>query len=681
MRSFLTKSSFIVILAACSTSGDKGVGTASAPRPDHELLHTFKKGAISKFCDAAIERSSEGIESIVSLPADKRNIDTTLLALERLMADMEESINPLIFMKEVNLDPAIREESLACANKLSPFYVATFLRRDLYQAVKSSVPRSKEEMRLFTETIKSFENNGLKLDDKKLAELKKLKEELAKIETDFDTNIVEDKSTVLLTTEELEGVPAPAVARFKKDSSGKHIITMSYPDTLAVLQNAKSSEARRKVNEAFLSRAKAKNLPLLKRAITLRQQIATMLGYGTWADYKTSQSRMAKSGAEVWKFLNELRGKLKISNQRDLAAMMAYKKKLDPKAGPLDMWDFRYLDHQLKQKKYSLDEETIREYFPSDYTVKMMMEVYSTILGINFERMEGVKVWSPDVQQYRITDKKTKSVIAYFYTDFIPREGKYNHAAAFQLRSGRIMPDGSYRKPISAIVANFNPPSADRPSLLSHSEVETLFHEFGHIMHQVLTTAPYASFSGTNTARDFVEAPSQMLEEWIWSPKILAKISGHYKDTKKKLPQKLLNQMVAAREFNRGYFYTRQLLFGTLDMTYHSNPPADIDTTATFARLHKELTGVEAQPNIAMEASFGHLMGYDAGYYGYLWSEVYAADMFTKFESAGLLSSAVGSRYRKVILEQGGMRDALELVKEFLGRNPSPRPFYRRLKI
>jgi Zn-dependent oligopeptidase len=217
--------------------------------------------------------------------------------------------------------------------------------------------------------------------------------------------------------------------------------------------------------------------------------------------------------------------------------------------------------------------------------------------------------------------------------------------------------------------------------LLSHDEVETLFHEFGHIMHQTLTKAPYASFSGTSVARDFVEAPSQMLENWVWDPKVLSSISGHYKDSKKKLPTHLLKQMIAARDFNQSYFYTRQLWLGNIDMAYHSNPGAQVDTTAIQQKLHKEITGVEAMPGTHFEAGFGHLMGYDAGYYGYLWSEVYAQDMFTVFQKGGLLSPKVGAHYRKVILEQGGMKDALDLVKEFLGRNPSPKPFYKRLKI
>jgi thimet oligopeptidase len=341
----------------------------------------------------------------------------------------------------------------------------------------------------------------------------------------------------------------------------------------------------------------------------------------------------------------------------------------------------RYIEYQIKKNKYSLDEEKIKEYFPSDKTVEKMFEIYSTLLGVKFERVKEAKVWSPDVQFYRVIDKQTHLPVAYFYTDFIPREGKFSHAAAFPLRTGKLIREGTYLKPIAAIVANFTPPSDGKPSLLTHDEVETLFHEFGHIMHHTLSKAPYSSLSGFSVARDFIEAPSQMLEEWVWSPKILNQISGHYKNPAKKLPAHLIQKMIAARKFGQSHFYTRQLWLGNIDMAYHSNPDKNIDTTAVQLKMYKDIIGLDGAADTHFEARFGHLMGYDAGYYGYLWSEVYAKDMFTLFEKEGLLSSKAGSKYRKVILEQGNMKDALDLVKEFLGRNPSPKPFYRFLGI
>ncbi len=247
--------------------------------------------------------------------------------------------------------------------------------------------------------------------------------------------------------------------------------------------------------------------------------------------------------------------------------------------------------------------------------------------------------------------------------------------------SGRMLPDGSYSQPISAIVANLNPPMNGKPSLLAHDDVETIFHEFGHIMHQTLTRAPYASLSGSSVAQDFVEAPSQMLENWVWSPEILNLISGHYLDHSKKLPEQVLQKMIEAQEFNQGYGYTKQLLYALFDMTLHTQD-GPVDVNQIYLDLYQQILGQEPMLEQQFPASFGHLMGgYDAGYYGYLWSEVYAQDMFTLFDKNGLSNPEIGARYRKTILEQGNMQEALDLLKNFLGREPSSEAFFKKLHI
>jgi thimet oligopeptidase len=310
-----------------------------------------------------------------------------------------------------------------------------------------------------------------------------------------------------------------------------------------------------------------------------------------------------------------------------------------------------------------------------------VFEVYSQILGVRYVQITDADVWSPDVKLYQIENISDGAVVGYFYADLVPRQGKYGHAAAFPLISGRVLPTGSYSKPVAAMVANFAPPAGGKPSLLSHDEVETLFHEFGHIMHQTLTKAPYASLSGSAVAQDFVEAPSQMLEGWAWNQEILEKVSGHYLDHSRKLPTALLQQMIAAKDFNSGYYYTRQLMLATLDMTYHT-ATGPVDTAATYDQIYRDMLGIEPVAGGRFSASFGHLMGgYDAGYYGYLWSEVYAADMFTRFEHGGLLNAEIGGDYRRAILESGSMTDALSLLRQFLGREPNSEAFFRKLGI
>jgi thimet oligopeptidase len=430
---------------------------------------------------------------------------------------------------------------------------------------------------------------------------------------------------------------------------------------------------------AYYNRAVDKNVKLLEEAIQLRQKIASLMGYKTWADYRTD-GRMAKNGTAVMTFLTGLQGKLLERERADLAKLLKFKQEYDPSAKRLEMWDIAYTAYQLKKRDYNLDDEKIKEYFPSDLVVKNMFNVYSQIFGVEYQQVVGAKVWDENVRLYKILDKQSKELIGFFFGDFIPRKGKYNHAAAFPLISGRAKVKG-YSYPIASIVANFSPPSGNKPSLMTHDEVETLFHEFGHIMHQTLTRAPYASLSGSSVAQDFVEAPSQMLENWVWDKDILNMLSGHYQNPSQKLPTELVDQLLAAKDFNSGYYYTRQLFLALEDMAMHT-ATGPVDTTTLHDALYRKIIGVEPVKGGHFNASFGHLMGgYDAGYYGYLWSEVYAQDMFTIFKKTGLLNGDTGGKYRKIVLEKGNMVEAIDLLREFLGRDPAFEAFYEKLGI
>jgi Zn-dependent oligopeptidase len=264
--------------------------------------------------------------------------------------------------------------------------------------------------------------------------------------------------------------------------------------------------------------------------------------------------------------------------------------------------------------------------------------------------------------------------------DLYPREGKYKHAAAFTLLQGRELPDGSYQKPASAIVANFDKPTPERPSLIPHSDVETLFHEFGHIMHQTLTRAKYQRFSGSSVARDFVESPSQMFQNWVWKEEVLDRVSGYYQDRTKKLPKELIAKLLAAKNADSGLVYLRQNFFATYDMSLHTAPEV-ADTTALYGKLMKEVSLIPMSAGTVPEASFTHLMGYDAGYYGYLWSEVYALDGFSRFVKEGLLSEKVGREYRREVLEKGGSREEGVSLRAFLGREPSDEAFLKNIGL
>lgn len=677
------------------TSDDTAASQASAqtqlPEKAARLIHhEYAQGEIGALCAAGLRTASVRIENIVRTAPNARTFENTVLALDSALADLNDELSPLVFMAYVSMNENLRDEGSACEEEQGKFSVELFTRRDLYDAIKDAAPSSPQEGRLYSELRKGFEDNGLKLPDEKLAAVKERMKTLTELEAKFSKNLNEDNTTVEFSAAELKGVPDSVLARLKKTEDGKrYIVTTNAAIYSQVMETAIQDATRHKLMLAYFNRGvEAGNVQLLEQAIALRAEIAQTLGHATWADSRTS-GRMAKNSKTVMAFLNGLKDRLAERAKADLEKLRKFKGTLsadDLGASNSDLyvWDLPLLSAKLKEKDYKLDKEKIREYFPMNRVIQGMFEVYSTLFEVRYEEVQGAKVWSPDVKLYAIRDAKTGDRIGFFYADFYPRKGKYGHAAAFPLIGGRLV-NGEYSYPVASIVANFNPPADGKPSLLSHDEVETVFHEFGHIMHQTLTRAPYASLAGTAVARDFVEAPSQMLENWVWSPEVLGKISGHYLRPSETLPKTLLQQMLAAKRFNEGYYYTRQLFLGLTDMAYHTLSPEEakkVDSTAVMNRLHSEVIGLAPIDGGHFQAGFGHLMGgYDAGYYGYLWSLVYAADMFTRFEQKGLLNSSIGKAYRKIILESGNMSDAMDLLTRFLGREPSNAAFFKELGI
>jgi thimet oligopeptidase len=414
------------------------------------------------------------------------------------------------------------------------------------------------------------------------------------------------------------------------------------------------------------------NIKVLEEAIRVRAEIARLLGYDSWAAY-VLEKRMAKQPAAVDSFLRDLGEKLRAKAEADMAKL-AEAKRQHTGDGPLEIWDWWYYTNRLLKTEYAVDDFEVAKYFPLEACIEGLFLVTQELLGIRYKPAPDAQKWHEDVQAFDICDGDSDEPFARFYMDLYPRPNKFGHAAAFTLRGGRALPEAGYQQPVSAIVANFTKPTPETPSLLRHTEVVTFFHEFGHILHQTLTRARYLEFSGTSTERDFVEAPSQMLEHWVWDPAILGRFSRHYA-TGEPLPAALLDAMVRAKHLSSGIKERRQLFFARLDYVIHS-AGFNGDTTQAVAELYP-LTGFPYPPDTHFQSGFGHLFGYDAGYYGYLWSRVFGDDMFTRFEATGLLDRATGLDYRRKILERGGTVDGDELVRSFLGREPNMDAFLK----
>lgn len=646
------------------------------------IRSNYSSGEIIKLCDATLASTRKSLtEDLISLAkVDPTSFENTLGYYEFVWANASDILYPLTFMGYVSENEKLRDEGFECETKLGVFAVEMAANKSIYAALRDAQPRNSDEARLKSEILLGFEKNGLSLSDEDLAQLTTLRQELSTLESEFSKNLNEDVSTITFSKAELEGLPESALKRFTLDANNNYIVTTKSTHYSSVMENAKNPATRKSMLTAYINRAGKPNKILFEKAVVLREIIAKMLGYRTWADYRTN-GRMAQTGQNAMSLLDGLKVKLAERSKADLQILLEAKKQMeDPNATAIEMWDINYFANQVKKAKYNVDDEEIREYFPKDVVMDGLFKVYSTLLHVDFKEVTNADVWSSEVKMYAIREKSDQSVIGYFYTDFFPREGKYGHAAAFPLISGRVRGDGRYSLPVASIVSNFTPPSDGKPSLLTHDEVETLFHEFGHIMHQTLTRAPYASLSGSNTAQDFVEAPSQMLENWVWNKQILTLISGHYTDASKKLPDNVLNQMLAAKNFNQGYLYTRQLVLGLTDLRIHTQGGA-VDVDVVYDKTYEELLGVKPLPGTHFMSTFGHMMGgYDAGYYGYIWSEVYAADMFTAF-GENLLDEDVGLRYRHEILEVGHMRPELESVEKFLGRKSNSDAFYKKLGV
>lgn len=670
-------------LSSCSSSS-RDAAPVPPVRPqgaDARLVRSdYKIGEVKSLCEEGMQKVRQSLDAIAAIPAADRTIENTLLSLENATANLGDTTTPLTFMGYVSTDATLSAEGSACEAAVGQLNVEIYTRRDLYQAIAQVTARNAQEARLLQKTREGFEQNGMSLSDEKLAELRVLKGKLSALETQFSTNLNNDHTIVSLTREELEGVPSDFIADLEVGADGKLAVSADEGSYPLVMQNAINAEARKKMMLGYLNRAGDANTKLLSEAIVLRAQIAKLMGFQTWADYRIN-GRMAQNGKTALNFLNGLKVKLAKRNQDDLNRLLKFKQESLPTATALDQWDISYYSTALKKRDYSIENEKIREYFPTDVVVAGVFEVYSKMFDVTYEPVQDAKVWASDVKLYAIRDNKTKQIQGYFYADLYPREGKYGHAAAFPLISGRIMPDGKYSLPVASMVANLTPAMNGKPALLDYDDVNTFFHEFGHIMHQTLTRAPYASMSGSSVAQDFVEAPSQMLENWPENPEILKIVSGHYLDHSQKLPAALLEKLVEVKDFNLGYNYTKQLTYALFDMTIHTQDAA-ADVNDVYLNVYREVMGQEPLAGQRFPASFGHMMGgYDAGYYGYLWSEVYAEDMFTQFPTENLTSSEVGGRYRRIILEQGNMKDALDLLREFLGREPNADAFFRKLGI
>lgn len=644
------------------------LATSQAVAKDIErpLLPILKAEEIAPFCERGIAGLRTQVSAMENQPkARAADAKKVFADWNRLQMTLEDVQGPVEMLNNVSPDPKTRSNSEECLLKISKFATDLYQSEKLYARFKAVKPTDKIETKLRQDVMDGFEDTGVSLPPEKRARMKAILDKMEALSQEFARNIRDNNQKLAFTPDEVKGLPDDYLARAKRDDKGNYLLGFEYPEYNPFMEYADNADARRRYQIAYANHGTPKNMPLLKEAMGLRLEMAKLFDLPSYADYVVRR-RMARKPQAVLSFLDEVKVAVTELEKKELEELRAYKAQTlgQPLADTkMERWDVAYWQQKLKKERYSVDQNALRKYFPTDASLAWAMHVSGVLYGVEFTPVE-VPTWHGDVRYYDVHDRASKKRIAGLYVDLYPREGKYGHAAVWPIRGSSTL---AARTPISVLVTNF-----DRVGL-SGDELETLVHEFGHALHGTLSATRYVSQSGTSVERDFVEAPSQMFEEWARRKESLALLSSFCKTACPTVDDELLKRMTAAHNFGRGIRYARQLLYASYDMNLHkadSVDPLAIWSTMEGATPLGHVAGTE------FPGQFGHLMGgYAAGYYGYMWSEVLALDMLSPYDGK-MMNPDVGQRYRKAVLSRGSEMRASELVRTFLGREPSSKAFF-----
>ena len=656
----------------------------------NELNQTidFKNISVKHVSDAtteAIAVCKENLTEIYSVNSVERTFENTVRALDNEYNKLMKVNEVISLLAYVHPDEDIRNECLKSIAVFGKYFNEISLNEELYNAVKD-YSKSDEALNLvgaekkyLKETVEEFERNGFALPKEKRDELKLIQDKLSDLGIQFDSNISSYQDFLLVTEEQMDGLPEDYKKAHRQDD-GTYKIGLEYPSYVPFMKYSKSDEARKELANKYKNTAADKNLEVLKQIFIEREKLASVLGYKTFAEYRT-ENRMAKNPQNVWDFENSLKEKVRVKAERDYDELLYVKRNYlkDQSINSIDSWEASFYDNILLKEKYELDNQKLKEYFEVGNVIDGLFKIAQHLYDIKFEQVENPSVWHDDVLFYEV--KENNNLIARFYLDLYPRENKYKHAACFGMIAGKNIGD-DYQIPTASLVCNFPRATNEMPALMLHNDVETFFHEFGHLMHDLLTKAELASQAGTSVARDFVEMPSQIFENWAWDYEALSLFANHYK-TGNVLPKELHEKMIASKNVGSGLHTLQQIFYGTLDMTYHDKYDANgsKSTTELVKELQNEITMYKFQEGTHFEAGFGHLNGYAAGYYSYLWAKVFSEDMFSVFVQNGIMDQKTGLKLKEIVLERGSTVDEMEIVKEFLGREPNEEAFLKSIGL
>ncbi|MGA7217078.1 MAG: M3 family metallopeptidase [Candidatus Sulfotelmatobacter sp.] len=611
------------------------------------------------------DRLAAGQKAVVTLLAAKgpRTIENTLVPFDEAIQQINSAVYFAGLMEQVHPETDFRDHATAMHQKASAAQTTISLNHEIYNALAGlDLSKADAATRYYVQRqLLEFRLAGVDKDDATRARLKKLNDQSTEEQSMFDRNISDGQKVIEADPSELDGLPRDFIDRHKPGADGKVHITTDYPDAFPVFTFAKSDALRRRLTLAFNTRAYPKNQEVLTSLMKTRYEIATLLGFSSWADYNAADKMMEK-GHNIAGFIKQVNDASRPLAEREFKMLLAEKQKTEP--GSKEIWDYErtYLSELVRRTQYDFDSQSVRPYFPFNEVKQGILDTAADLFHVSFQQEQNVPAWDPAVETWIVID--SGKPIGRFYLDMHPRHGKYSHAEMAPVLDGIR----GKQLPEAILVCNFPAPTATDPGLMDYGDVQTFFHEFGHLMHHILGgQQQWAGITGITMESDFVEAPSQMLEEWISSPQVLAKFARHYK-TGEPIPAELVARMNRASAFGRGAWVARQNALSAISYDIYKTKPDTVDLDKVTSDDNRNLTLFTPLPDTHMWASFGHLGGYSSAYYTYLWDKVIAEDFFLQFDHNNLLAGDAPMRYRRVVLEPGGSMSANDLVKNFLGR-------------
>ncbi len=640
--------------------------------------------------DARLQACRDGVEAV--LKGDAPKTWASLVApLEEQDDLLGQTWSPISHLNSVKNSDELREIYTRCLTKLTEYGTEMGQHQGLYQAYQGLAQSddyaslNQAQKQTLDNALRDFRLAGVALPETEKQRYAEIKTRLSELSTQFSNNVLDATQgwTKLVTDKDaLAGLPDTALEQAQQAAKAKdqqgYMLTLNMPSYLAVMMHADSRDLREEVYTAFTTRASDQgplagqwdNAPVIDEILALRHELAQLLGFAHYSE-RSLATKMAETPQQVLEFLQQLAKKSKPQAERELAELEAFAHE-QYQLDKLQPWDVAYFAEKLRQQQYNISEEALRPYFPVEKVISGLFAVANRLFGITFERDDSVPTWHPDASYYRVI--RDGNTIAGFYFDLFARDNKRGGAWMDDCRVRRIRANGDQQLPVAYLTCNFTPPVGETPSLLTHNEVTTLFHEFGHGLHHMLTDINVAAVSGINgVAWDAVELPSQFLENWCWEKEVIPLISGHYQ-TGEALPDDMLENLLAAKNFQSAMMMVRQLEFSLFDFTLHQDydPAQPLAVQSVLDEIRRQVAVIIPPVTNKFQNGFSHVFagGYAAGYYSYKWAEVLSSDAYSRFEEEGIFSPAAGNSFLTEILQKGGSQPAMELFKAFRGREP-----------